>query len=67
MIPLDQDGLPRQPSGDVRLCQEAARQGVTGVGGSDGAATPADPEPVTWVYFGALLAWLVQRAADRPD
>jgi len=68
MIPPVQDGPPR-PSGDARLCrQEAARQGVNGgAGGDGGAAVPADPEPVTEVYFGALLAWLMHRAADRPD
>jgi hypothetical protein len=68
MIPLDQDRLP-QPPGDARLCrQEAARQGVNGVGGGDGtAAVPADPGTVTEVYFGALLAWLMHRAEDRRD
>jgi hypothetical protein len=69
MIPLDQGGLPPRPPGDARLrCQEAAGQGVNRVDRGDGsAAVPADPGPVTEVWFGALLAWLRHRAADRPD
>ena len=67
MIPLDQDGLLPRPQGDARG-GEAERQGVGRAGGTDDSAdTPADPEPVTEVYFGALLAWLMHRAADRPD
>ena len=69
MIPPDQGGPLPHPSDDVRLCrQEAAREGVNrGAGGDGSAAVPADPGPVTEVYFGALLAWLMHRAADRPD
>ena len=70
MIPPDQDGLLPRPSNDVRLCcqKATAPPAVNRVGGRDGsAAAPADPVPVTEVYFGALLAWLMHRAADRPD
>jgi hypothetical protein len=69
MSPLDQDRLPPQPASDVRLCcQKPARQGVNRVAGSDGSpAVPAYPQPVTEVYFDTLLAWLMHRAADRPD